>query len=254
MKKNSLNGLLSSLRSILRDNNKNKRNKRGKRSGFIYLPQDNTKMQTLGSGRTSLRIEKEIEQQIAPVSPVSWFLGTTLGASREFIQFASSYRYFKIKKIAVVFEPQLDMSVQGKTYVMLNWGNGETDNLELEDSSKVIAAYRTNKVILKYMPPNINVQSDRGMYNPKAWLPAADTSFDYVRGDLTMQTTTTMTIRARLIIVVAFAGNRVMDATKVQELANKLKQIEALNNKEKKEDEKEENKEEEEENCNKRDQ
>lgn len=203
-------------------------------------------MQTLGSGRTSLRIEKEIEQSIAPVSPVSWFLGTTLGASREFIQYASSYRYFKIKKIAVVFEPQCDISVQGKTYVMLNWGNGETDNLELEDSSKVVAAYRTRKIILKYLPPNINVQSDRGMYNPTAWLPAADTSFEYIRGDLTMQNTTTFTVRARLIIVVAFAGNRVVDAAKMQELADKMKKIEAQEEEEKKKKKEEEDKKEDE--------
>jgi hypothetical protein len=236
-----LNNLLSNLKSILsRDNNKNRR--RRKRRGFIYLPQDNTKMQTLGSGRTNLRIEKEIEQNIAPVSPVSWFLGTTLNASREFIQYASSYRYFKIKKIAVVFEPQCDISIQGKTYVMLHWGNGETNNLELEDSSKVVSAYRTRKIILKYMPPNINVQTNIGMYNPRAWLPAADTTFEYIRGDLTMQNTTTFTVRARLIIVVAFAGNRVLDAAKLEELTIKVKRIEAqkLEEEKKKEDEKEE--------------
>lgn len=203
-------------------------------------------MQTLGSGRTSLRIEKEIDQNIAPVSPVTWFLGTTLNASREFIQYASSYRYFKIMKIAVVFEPQCDISIQGKTYVMLNWGNGETDNLELEDSSKVVSAYRTKKMILKYKPPNINVLSNRGMYNPRAWLPAADTTFEYIRGDLTMQNTTTFNVRARLIIVVAFAGNRVLDAAKLEVLTNKVKNIEAQNKiekekKEEKEDEKEEN-------------
>lgn len=232
--------MISALRSIgLRDNNKNRRRRgrKGKRSGFIYLPQDNTEMQALGSGRTTIRIEKEIEQNIAPVSPVSWFLGTTLNASREFIQVASCYRYFKIKKIAVVFEPQCDISVQGKTYVMLNWGNGETDNLELEDSSKVVSAYRTHKVILKYIPPNINVLNDRGMYNPKAWLPAADTSFEYIRGDLTMQNTTTFTVRARLIIVVAFAGNRVLDAAKLKVLTNKVEKIEAQKIKD--EDEKE---------------
>lgn len=235
--------IISALKSILsRDKIKTKR---GRRSGFIYLPQDSTKMQTLGSGRTNLCIEKEIEEQIAPVSPKSWFLGTTLNASREFIQYASSYRYFKIKKVAVVFEPQCDINIQGKTYVMLNWGNGETDNLELEDSSKVVSAYRTRKMILKFMPPNINVQTSKGMYNPKAWLPAADTSFEYVRGDLTMQNTTTFVVRARLIIVVAFAGNRVLDAARTQELADKLKMIEAREKEEKMKKEKDEDKKEE---------
>jgi hypothetical protein len=238
----NIKNILASIKSIVsRDNNKNKRRRR--RRGFIYLPQDNTKMQTLGSGRTSLRIEKELEQNIAPVSPATWFLGTTLNASREFIQYASSYRYFKIMKVAVVFEPQCDISIQGKTYVMLNWGNGETNNLELEDSSKVVSAYRTRKIILKYKPPNINVQSPNGMYNPRAWLPAADTSFEYIRGDLTMQNTTTFTVRARLIIVVAFAGNRVLDAAKLEELTVKIKKIEAQNKLEKEEKKQEDEKE-----------
>jgi hypothetical protein len=253
MKRNSIGQLINALINVkLRDNNRarrGRRRRRGNRGGFIYLPQDNTRMQTLGSGRTVLRIEKEIEQSIAPVSPATWFLGTTLNASREFIQYASSYRYFKIKKVAVVFEPQCDIGVQGKTYVLLNWGNGETNNLELEDSSKVVAAYRTRKVILKYLPPNINVQSDRGMYNPTAWLPAADTSFEYVRGDLTMQNTTTFTVRARLIIVVAFTGNRVLDAAKMLETAEKLKKIEAQKEEEKKK--KEDEKEEDEKDCDK---
>jgi hypothetical protein len=177
----------------------------------IKTPQEEYGVQSLGNGRMSLNIEKLVDQQIVPASVAFFQLGSILQNSTEFIQYAFGFRYFRIFRVAVIFDAQNEVSVQGKTYVMMNWANTETDNLEYEDSSKIVSAYRTRKIKLKFLPPPTNVPTNRGFINIRAWLPAADSDFTYISSHILMQNTTPMTVRARIIIRVLFAGNRVQD-------------------------------------------
>jgi len=220
--KNKLNKLIKSARGGRR--NRRRRNRRRRR--FInVIKQTSFVPQSLGSGRTTINVEKIIEQGIAyPNVAVAFQIGTILNTSYEFLQFAGSYRYMKILKIAVVFEPNqiLNSAQQRNIYVQMNWGNGETDNLQYEESSKIVPGYRTRKIVLKYLVPNIILRENERDVNLKSWLPAVDTTFTSIGGYLYFQCDEVFTLKCRIIVRVAFAGNRVRDPSSMKQMYEEI--------------------------------
>jgi len=192
--------------------------------------------QSLGSGRTVINVEKIIEQAIPYANvAIAFQIGTILNTSYEFLQFAGSYRYMKIIKIAVVFEPNqiLNSAQQRNVYVQMNWGNGETDNLQYEESSKIVPGYRTKRIVLKYLVPNIILRENERDVNLKSWLPAVDTTFTSIGGYLYFQCDDVFTLKCRIIVRVAFAGNRVRDPSSMKEMYDEIEKKISFKKKEK---------------------
>jgi len=181
------------------------------------------KPQCLGSGRTIINIERYIQFQATSGTPTTFEIGTILTQSYEFLQIAGIYRYYKVLGVAVVFEPQqTSVNNSNRTYVFMNWGNGETGNMQYEDSAKVVPEYRVRRITLRYVVPNITCYSDGRSVNPKSWQPANDTSF-ILSGDITIQTEGNIYVACRAIVKVAFAGNRVRDPSSMIKMYENLK-------------------------------
>jgi len=249
-------------RKVNRPNPRRRRARRRRRNFVVSDKQTRYgKIQTLGSGRTQLSIEKYVNYTPSQSNiEVSFKIGTILNESYEFIQTASIYRYFKILGLAVVFEPnQTEVNNQSKIYIFINWGNGETANMQFEDSSRVVPTYRTKRITMKFGVPNINIISDGTYTNPSAWYPATDTDFTYIGGYVDAQADASIIVKFKIIVNVAFAGNRVRDPSSMKklysDLENKFKMekkekvdgFELMKEEEKKKKEEEEKKKEEEE-------
>jgi len=219
--------------------NRNKRNKKFNNAKFRYRRRKRTKNmfrsityatnykpQTLGVGRTNLNIERFVTRTGA-AEQIYYKIGELLNGSFEFVQKMTQYRYFKIKGIAVVFEPNVSSNVAQRIYVQMNWDGNETDNMNFEDSTKIVPAYRTRRIVLKFLPPNMTLNEDSWWVNYKSWLTRSIYNGQTtLPGNIIVKASQAdFEVSFRIILRIAFAGGVAITPSSALTAVEKFKNI-----------------------------
>lgn len=214
--------------------------------------------QTLGSGRTTLNIERYVNATSVP-EQATILIGQILTGEFEFVNKMTQYRYFKLMGIVIVFEPNSTGTGSQRIFIQMNWDGNEADNMETEDSTKVVPTYRTRRVVLKFLPPNIMTTDGVGYINYKSWVTRNIYNLNpYLPGSISYKASESgLPVSFKVVLRVKFAGSVSVTPSKMQECISYYESLKKYKvegktliltkDKEKEEDEKEEEKEEEEE-------
>jgi hypothetical protein len=157
-------------------------------------------------------------------------IGSILTGSKEFVDKMTHYRYFKMMGLVVVFEPSYIGTGQEFTRVQLNWNENEADNMETEDSTKIIPFYRVRRITLKYKIPNLTVYDPRGYINYNSWLTREVYNLnENMPGMLWFNATTgaQYAVNCKIVIRVAFRGSVSVSASALKQEYEMIKRIEA---------------------------
>jgi len=197
-----------------RNNNKNNKNKIFRELDY----QGSTKPQSLGVGRSELNIEHFVNE--SSLSTQKYIkIGEILTGSLEFVQKMTTYRYFKIVGIAVIFEPNFNSSPE-RIYLQVNWDGNETDNMATEDSTKIVPQYRQKRLVFKFIPPNLNVSWENGFLNYKAWITRSLYNGNQeLPGNIILKCSAANNqVNCRIVLRAWFAGSVIQSLSKVEEL------------------------------------
>jgi hypothetical protein len=181
-----------------------------------------SKPQSLGVGRSELNIERFV-QEASLVSQKYYKIGEILTGSLEFVQKMTTYRYFKIVGLAVIFEPNFNSSPE-RVYLQVNWDGNETDNMENEDSTKIVPQYRNRRYVYRFIPPNLTVIDNGGYLNYKAWITRTiyNTNTEMPGNIILKASAANNQVNCRIVLRVWFAGSVIQSLSKNLEFANMI--------------------------------
>jgi len=184
--------------------------------------QNSTKPQSLGVGRSELNIEKLVSE--ANLNTQKYIkIGEILTGSLEFVQKMTTYRYFKIVGLAVVFEPNFNSSPE-RVYLQVNWDGNETDNMQYEDSTKIVPQYRNRRMVFKFIPPNLTVIDNGGYFNYKSWIVRSiyNTNAELPGNIILKCSAGNNQVNCRIVLRVWFAGSVIQSLSKTIEIATSI--------------------------------
>lgn len=200
---------------------------RGRRRYQWKMPLLSTQPTKLGVGTAKLFVTKLWNYDNSSANVATIGIQEIFQGSPEFAIMKNEYMYFKILKISAVILPRNMINTSSIGYIMLNWANDHDytiEQIQFSDNSKMIPPILTKAKVIKYIPPNILVNTLTPT-NPSEYHTTA--SINNYPGWFKV-TSGTLSLTIRFEIKVVFRG---LQDFSINQLIKDLKDIEMNRNK-----------------------